>query len=291
MRSKLFVPGIRPELFAKAWAGAADALSFDLEDSVPVERKDEARVQLATFLRTPPPNPAQKLVIVRTNALDSAHFEADVLAVAGTGIDYINLPKAESVEDVLAAVAVLERAEMVHARARPIRLLVNIETPRALRCAPRLAAAHARVGGLQLGLADLFEPLGMDRHDTANVHATMFTVRMAAAEAGVFACDAAFADVRNGPAFRAEALMARRMGYIGKSCIHPDQVPLANEIFRPSADELTNARRVVTAAREAADQGRGAFLLDGRMIDTPFIRGAEAILARAGLAARDVDHE
>lgn len=282
MRSKLFVPGARPELFAKAWAGEADALSFDLEDSVPAERKAEAREQVATFLRAQAARGAGKLVIVRTNPLDSPHFEADVLALAGIGVDLVNLPKIERADDVLAAVAVLERAESIHGVTRPVRLLVNIETPRALRSAARLARAHPRVVGLQLGLADLFEPLGIDRHDAANVHATMFAMRVAAGEAGVFACDGAFANVQDLSAFRAEALMARRLGYIGKSCIHPSQVPLANELFRASAEEVAAAQRVVAAARAAAAEGRAAFVVDGRMVDPPFVRRAEAIVASAG---------
>lgn len=282
MRSKLFVPGARPELFAKAWAGEADALSFDLEDSVPAERKAEAREQVATFLRAQAARGAGKLVIVRTNPLDSPHFEADVLALAGIGVDLVNLPKIERADDVLAAVAVLERAESIHGVTRPVRLLVNIETPRALRSAARLARAHPRVVGLQLGLADLFEPLGIDRHDAANVHATMFAMRVAAGEAGVFACDGAFANVQDLPAFRAEALMARRLGYIGKSCIHPSQVPLANELFRASAEEVAAAQRVVAAARAAAAEGRAAFVVDGRMVDPPFVKRAEAIVASAG---------
>lgn len=281
MRSKLFVPGARPELFAKAWAGEADAVSFDLEDSVPAEGKAEARVQVAAFLRAQQSRDLRRTVIVRTNALDTPHFEPDVLAIAGSSVDLINLPKIERVEDVLAAVRVLERVEAVHALTRPLRLLVNIETPQALRFAAGLARAHPRVAGLQLGLGDLFEPLGIDRYDTANVHATMLAVRMAAGEAGVFACDGAFTKVRDLAAFRAEAAMARRLGYIGKSCIHPSQVPLANEVFRASAEELAEAQRVVAAARMAEAQGRAAFVLDGRMIDTPFVRRAEAIIAGA----------
>lgn len=279
MRSKLFVPGARPELFAKALAGEADALSFDLEDSVPAEAKREAREQVVQCLHSPAARAAGKTLIVRSNALDSEHVEADLQALAGSGVDLVNLPKVERVDDVLAAVALLERAEAEQDVSRPARLLVNIETPRALRLAAQLAGAHPRVAGLQLGLADLFEPLGIDRRDLANLHATLFAVRMAAGEAGVFACDGAFADLQDEAAFRAEALMARRLGYIGKSCIHPRQVPLANEVFRASADEIAMARRIVEAARLAAAEGRAAFVVDGKMIDPPFVKRAEALLA------------
>ena len=281
MRSKLFVPGVRPELFAKALAGDADALSFDLEDSVPEARKGEARESVSALLQSAPLLATAKIVVVRVNALDTPHLAADLAAVARMGVDLINLPKVESAQDVLAVVALLERAEAANGVARPIGLLANIETPRGLRLAAEIASAHPRVAGLQLGLADLFQPLGIDHRDPANVHATLYAMRMAAAEAGVFAWDAAFADIGDADGFRAEAGMARRLGYVGKSCIHPSQVALANQAFQPDAEEIAAARRIVAAAREAGAAGRGAFLVDGRMVDLPFLKRAEAILASA----------
>jgi citrate lyase subunit beta/citryl-CoA lyase len=281
MRSKLFVPGVRPELFAKAVAGDADALSFDLEDSVPGQRKDEARANVAGFVRSQPVCDAAKLIVVRVNALGTPHFEADLLAVACAGVALINVPKVESAEDIRTAVAALERAEAGNGIEVPIQLLATIETPRGLRLAAEIASAHPRVAGLQLGLADLFEPFGIDRHDPANLHAALYAMRMAAAEAGVFAWDAAFADLGNAEGFRAEAMMARRLGYVGKSCIHPSQVVLANEVFQPDAEQVAAARRIVAASHEAGARGRGAFVVDGRMIDLPFLKRAEAIVASA----------
>ena len=279
MRSKLFVPGVRPELFAKALAGDADALSFDLEDSVPERCKDEARGNVAGFVRSQSLRDAAKVIVVRVNALGTPYFEADLLAVACPGVALINVPKVESAEDIHAAVAVLERAEAGNGIDAPIRLLATIETPRGLRLAAEIASAHPRVAGLQLGLADLFEPHGIDRHDLANLHAALYVLRMAAAEAGVFAWDAAFADLDNAEGFRAEAMMARRLGYVGKSCIHPRQVALANQVFQPDAEQIAAARRIVSASREAEARGRGAFVVDGQMIDLPFLKRAEAIVA------------
>src|SRR6187402_2432332 len=110
MRSKLFVPGSRPELFAKAMAGEADALSFDLEDAVDESRKAEARGELAKFLRTLPANPG-KTIIVRVNGLDTPHFEADLEAIVGPGLDIVNLPKPEDADDIRACASVLTRIE------------------------------------------------------------------------------------------------------------------------------------------------------------------------------------
>lgn len=280
MRSKLFVPGSRPELFAKALASSADALSFDLEDAVPDERKSAARDAVAAWLASDAAREAAKLLIVRCNPTDSAHFNADIAAVVQPGLTLLNLPKVEAASDVLQAVAAIERIEHARGLRTPLRLLINIETPKALRRAAALASAHPRIVGLQLGLADLFEPAGIDRRDTASVHATMLALRLAAAEAGVFACDGAFADLQDPEGFRDEAAMARRLGFVGKSCIHPSQVEIANEVFQPSAAELAQARRIVEAAAVARSRGAAAFVVDGKMIDPPFLKRAEALLAQ-----------
>jgi citrate lyase subunit beta/citryl-CoA lyase len=279
MRSKLFVPGGRPELFAKALAGEADALSFDLEDAVAEERKAAARDAVAQFIAGDAVARAAKLIIVRTNAPDSPHFAADLAAVARPGVTLLNLPKIESPQAVLAAVAAIEQAEHANGVTQPIGLLLNIETPRALAAAARIAAAHPRVAGLQLGLGDLFEPHGIDRADPRNVHAAMFALRVAAAQAGVFAMDGAYALLDDDAGYREEAHMARRLGFVGKTCIHPRQVALANAAFAASEAELALARRIVETAARAPS--RGAFVVDGRMIDLPFLKRAQALLATA----------
>ena len=280
MRSKLFVPGARPELFDKALASAADALSFDLEDSVPEAGKQAARAAIASFLARTDVLASNKLLIVRSNATDSPRSAADLAAMAVPGLWLLNIPKVESAAQVRQVAVALERAEAANGVTRPIGLLLNIETPRGLRLAAELAGAHPRVAGLQLGLGDLFAPNGIARTPT-NVHAVLFAVKMAATEAGVFACDGAWPDVADAEGFRTEAMLAQQLGYIGKSCIHPRQVGQANTIFSVAEAELDEARRIVAAAQAASDLGRGAFLFEGRMIDVPYLRRAEALLAGA----------
>ncbi|MGN0857829.1 MAG: HpcH/HpaI aldolase/citrate lyase family protein [Stenotrophomonas sp.] len=278
MRSKLFVPGARPELFAKALAGDADALSFDLEDSVPEAGKEAARQAIAGFLTDPALAASSKCVIVRTNAADSPHFAGDLAAMAQPRVDLLNIPKLESAAQVQAIAAALEAAEAANGVSRPIGLLLNVETPAGLRHAAALAAAHPRVAGLQLGLADLFAVNGIAR-TPANVHAALFALRMAAAEAGVFAYDSAWPNVSDEDGFHSEAGLARDLGFLGKSCIHPKQVAWANAVFSVSEQRLDEARRIVAAATAAETSGRGAFLFEGRMIDTPFLRQAQMLLA------------
>lgn len=285
MRSKLFVPGSRPELFEKALSSQADGLSFDLEDAVAEAKKDEARQTLKTWLQSPPACGSDKLIIVRVNAMDTPHFEQDIAQIVQPGLNMINLPKPDSPEAVLKAIASIEQAEKRNGvnldGSNPIQLLLNIETPKALRIAFNLASAHPRVAGLQLGLADLFEPASISRSEKFAVHYAMMQVKMASAEAGISAFDGAFANIKDQEGFKAEAAFSASLGYTGKSCIHPTQITMANEAFRPSDAAIAHALKVVQAANEADAKGVGAYVVDGKMIDPPFVRSAQKLLDHA----------
>jgi citrate lyase subunit beta/citryl-CoA lyase len=279
MRSKLFVPGSRPELFAKAMASAADGISFDLEDAVAESAKADARAHLAHFLGQP--LATSKQLVVRINAQDSTHYLADLQALVPTQVQIINLPKAEDPEQILRLAETLEQLERLAGRTTPLAILANIESPRGLRRAAEIAAAHPRVMGLQLGFADLLEPLGIDRHAVAVIQQIQLSVRLAAGEAGVAAYDAAYAAINRPDGYREEAAYARRLGFAGKSCIHPTQIALANQAFVPGSEEIAKAQRVVAAASEADGKGMGAYQVDGQMIDAPFVQRAQALLAQA----------
>ena len=290
MRSKLFVPGSRPELFEKALAGAADSLSFDLEDAVAEPRKDEARGLLRDFLVSEGSRAHTKTIIVRVNAMDTPHFEQDIAEVVRTGVHLINLPKPESPEHVVAAANAIAKAAQNNGVAHVPGLLLNMETPKSLRIGAQLAQAHPSVKGLQLGLGDLFEPYGIHRRELSAISQALFAVRMAAAEADVWAYDGAFANIKDVEGFRAECELSRRLGFLGKTCIHPSQIAIANEVYQPSQKEIDEALKVVDAARNADATAVGAYVVDGKMIDKPFVLRAEAIVksARAlGLIAAD----
>ncbi len=270
MRTKLFVPGSRPELFGKAMASDADALCIDLQDAVEESRKAEARIAAATFLKSVP-RERTKVIIVRVNAISSGHFEADVEAIMGHALDMVNVPLVESAADVHRAVVVTKE----------IPILANIETAKGLRLAAEIAAADPKVVGLQLGFGDLLEPLGIDRYNPAVVAQFQLAMRLAAGEAGVFAYDSVYADVEDLEGLKREAEGARRLGYLGKSVIHPRQVPVVNAVFRPSDEEIAHSIKVVESAREAKANGVGAWTVDGKMVDAPFVVRAENTLALA----------
>jgi citrate lyase subunit beta/citryl-CoA lyase len=256
----------------------ADALSFDLEDAVDEKRKDQARAEVAKFLRSLPSN-CGKTIIVRVNALDTPHFLADLEAIVGPGLDIVNLPMCESADDVRELASALAKVEgKLKPKIEPIEIMPNIESPRGLRFAAEIALAGPRVVGLQAGWGDLLEPLGIERYNAAMIQAIQLQIRIAAGEAGLWAYDGAFASIKDPDGYRTEAEGARRLGYIGKSAIHPSQVPIANAVFRPTDDEIAHSLKVVEAARVNAEKGIGAFTVNGRMIDGPFVRRAEAIL-------------
>jgi citrate lyase subunit beta/citryl-CoA lyase len=135
--------------------------------------------------------------------------------------------------------------------------------------------------GLQVGFADLFLPLGINRTDAAARQYVRIAVRLAAGEAGLPAYDAAFPDIRSPELCREEAEGARSLGFAGKSCIHPSQIAIANEVFIPREGEVAHARKVLEAASEAADRGIQAFVVDGQLIDAPMIAHARSVAEAA----------
>lgn len=285
MRSKLFVPGSRPELFDKAWQSAADAISFDLEDAVAADRKAEARGLVVESLTRHVDD--AKIAIVRVNPWGEDLFADDMDAVVVAGLDIVNLPKVESIEPILETARLLERLEHERGIARPVGILANIETPRGLRMAAEIALSHERVIGLQLGFGDLFEPLAIERSPVA-LAPVRLAVRFAAAEAGIDAYDGAFVAVSDGEAYRADAEAGRALGLAGKSCVHPSQIAIANAVFFPRPTEIENARRIVDKADEMLARGVGAFTVDGVMADGPFIDRARAVLKLAQSAGQHV---
>lgn len=280
MRSKLFVPASRPELFSKAMASAADAISFDLEDAVESRQKPAARAALVAFLDSVEPGHG-KVVVVRVNAADTDYFVDDLAAIVRPGVDIVNLPMVENADTIRSVARTIDRLEGERAVKRSIGILVNVESARGVRLAADLAGAHSRVVGLQIGYGDLFSPLGIAQDEASAKQHVRMMVRLAAGEAGIPAYDGAYVRIDDPDGYTREARAAQQLGLAGKSCIHPTQIALANAVFRPSSADVDHALRVVDAARDALDRGVGAFVVDGRLVDGPFITRAENTVALA----------
>jgi citrate lyase subunit beta/citryl-CoA lyase len=284
MRSMLFVPGDRPERFAKAVASGADAVIFDLEDAVVAERRPAARQEIARYLAS-----AERRVPlwVRVNPVESGDALADLAAVIDCRPDGIMLPKARNGADVERASHWLESLE-ARAGLEPgsIGLIPLItECAGAVLNAVSFTKLPARVHGLTWGAEDLAADVGAlaNRNADGEFEFTYAYARsmclLAAAAAGVVAIDTVDTEFSDAAAIERRARDSRRQGFAGKMAIHPAQIAPIHAAFAPSADEIDWAGRVLAAFRAAPDAG--ALSLDGRMLDKPHIRQAERILAAA----------
>lgn len=277
LRSLLFVPGDRPDRMEKALSCGADALILDLEDAVAPAAKAEARRHVAAFLDAH----SEAKLWVRVNPLDGAECEKDLAAVLPAHPDGIVLPKAEGG----ASVAELARRLTERGNATAQILAIATETPAAMFQLGTYGGAK-RLAGLTWGAEDLPAAIGAatsreeDGSFTAPYEIARALCLFGAAAAGVAPIETVYPAFRDLDGLAAYAGRARRDGFTGMMAIHPAQVPVINDAFTPSADEVAHARAVVAAF--AANPGAGALSLDGRMIDRPHLVQAQRTLAAAG---------
>ncbi len=259
-RSYLFVPGNRPDRYAKALAAGADAVIVDLEDAVPPNDKPSARAALAAWLS--PEHPA----LIRVNGAESQWFREDLPLCKAPGVAGVLLPKAENVEDIRAVAG-------NSGAATPI--LALIETARGFWNAHALA--HPKVQRFVFGSIDFQLDLGIQGEEEELLYfrsQLVLVSRIAGLEPAVDGVTTAIDDAQR---IRGDTLRAKRLGFGAKLCIHPRQVNVVNECFEPTAEEEKWARRIV----EAAEAVHGAAVsVDGKMVDRPVIARAEAILSR-----------
>jgi len=260
-RSYLFVPGNRPERFAKACAAGADAVIVDLEDAVPPAEKAAARASVAAWA-----NPTQT-VLVRINAAGSEWFREDLRLCAHPGVAGIVLPKAERVEDIAAL-----------AQAGAAAVLPLIESAAGFAQVQELAQAP-KVQCLLFGSIDFQHDLGIcgDYEELLYFRSHLVLVsRLAGIQSPV---DGVTTAIDDGELLRSDAHYAHRLGFGGKLCIHPKQVNAVNQAFLPSEQEVEWAQRVLRAAE--ASQG-APVAVDGKMVDLPVILKARQIIGEAG---------
>jgi citrate lyase subunit beta/citryl-CoA lyase len=272
-RSMLYVPANVPRFVAKAPSAGADAIILDLEDSVPHDRKAEARAALAEAVPTVKSGGADTLVRVN-RALSLA--VPDIEAAVAAGADGILLTKVLGPEHVRLA------AELLAEAPRRMRMLPLVETASAVAKLEEIARASPLVMGLAIGAEDLAAECNAAPDDELILMAKRRMI-LAACAAGIAPIGTlgTVADYRDPDRVRDLVARSKRAGFVGASCIHPALVPILNEGFAPSAAELDLARRQLAAAKEAARDGRGSFTVDGRMVDEPILIRARRLLAQA----------
>lgn len=292
LRSWLFVPGDSERKLARALTTDADAIILDLEDAVTPKRKAAARRHVTAFLLQHNNNRAQQ-VWVRINALDTNAAALDLAAVVPAGPDGIMLPKAHSAAQVVALAGRLDELAAATGQEKqpvskgpdsgPIGIIPLVtETADAVLRLGSYTPALPRLRALTWGAEDLSVCIGatgtrdeQDRWLPVFEYAQSLAL-LAAATAGVPAIETIYSQFDDSQGLRRIAMRARQQGFAGMLAIHPDQVPIINDVFTPSAEEIAYARRVVQAFAEAGDTG--AIALDGRMLDEPHLRQARRLL-------------
>jgi len=275
-RSVLYMPGSNPRALEKARTLPADALILDLEDAVAPAEKARARELVAEAVGDG--GYGLRRLLVRINGLDTEWGTHDLGRVLAAAPDAILVPKVESAAQVQRIADLMaERGAPEHAR-----IWAMMETPRGMLNAAAIAAAHPRLEGFVLGTNDLVKDLqAAHTRDRLPLIASLGLCLLAARAEGLVCVDGVYNAFRDDEGLRAACLQGRDMGFDGKSLIHPAQVPVANEIFAPSGDDVALARRQVEAFEAAAARGEGVAVVDDRIVENLHVAAARRLLARA----------
>ncbi|MBM3517948.1 MAG: CoA ester lyase [Alphaproteobacteria bacterium] len=267
------MPGLRPEMYAKAAATGADHVCVDLEDAVVPARKAEARELTMPLFALAPPWPRS---VLRVNNLRTPDGLRDILAVLELPAppEAVMLPKVDSAAEVRWADELLARAR------RPLELYAIIESAEGLAAVHDIAAATPRLTTLLFGAVDLSASLGCENRWESLLYARG-RVAHAAARSGIEVMDVPHLDLDDEAGLRHDAAAAKALGFSGKAAIHPRQIPIIHEAFTPTAAAIAQAQRVLAAF--AADP-TGLVVVDGRLIEKPVIRAMERTVALAKAA-------
>lgn len=297
MRSLMFVPGHRQRMVDRALGlgeftpGVLDVAMLDLEDGVPVAEKANARTVIAASLGRPTNGGHGPARYVRMNAVASDRCEPDLDAIVRPGLEGIVAPKVDRPEDVLALARALDAREQAAGLQRgSVRILAAIESAIGLLNAPAIAASSERLVGLMLGSEDYALDIGLGAKREGEAAELVFArsaLVVAARSAQKLPFDGVWPDISDADGLRRDSLQARRLGFAGKSLIHPGQATTINEIFSPTADEVDYALRVLAAFEEAVARGDGAVALGGQLLDAPIVeRARRTMRAHQTLQAR-----
>jgi citrate lyase subunit beta / citryl-CoA lyase len=277
-RSFLFAPGNHPRRVEKALTLDADATILDLEDACPIAEKVATRSVVVAACQ----KARRGLGYVRVNATTTEFGYGDIVAVVQRGVDGIILPKVETVDEIKAIdwlVLQLERDRNLPPGAFDI--IPIIETGKGVANVSAIAAAGTRVKRLSFGAGDFTLDMNIEwsrNEDELLPYRSAIVLASRAAEIEP-PLDTVWVDIKDMEGFRASVQSIKRLGFQGKMCIYPDQVPVVNEMLAPTPAEVEWSRRVVQAFKEAEKAGSASIQLDGKFIDYPIVYRAERVLA------------
>ncbi|MEL6293465.1 MAG: L-malyl-CoA/beta-methylmalyl-CoA lyase [Pseudomonadota bacterium] len=299
-RCQLFGPGSRPAIFEKMAASHADVINLDLEDSVAPTDKASARGTVIEAIGAI--DWGGKTLSVRINGLDTPYWYRDVvdlLEQASERLDQIMIPKVGCADDLYAVDALVTAIETAKGRKKKIAFEVIIESAAGIAHVEEIAAATPRLEAMSLGAADFAASMGMQTTGIGGTQENYYMLRegqqywsdpwhwaqtaivAACRTHGVLPVDGPFGDFSDDDGFRAQARRSATLGMVGKWAIHPKQVALANAVFTPSEEAVTEAREILAAMEKAKANGEGATVYKGRLVDIASIKQAEVIVRQA----------
>jgi citrate lyase subunit beta/citryl-CoA lyase len=276
-RSLVFVPGNNPRFLEKAKSLPADIVCFDLEDSVPDKEKKKARTLIKNILKQRKEYSPD--VFVRTNSPESGKIVADLKEIIQKGIDGIVIPKVNSANELKKIEKIISSLEKKR-RIKGIRLMPSIESALGVVNCYEIASSSKRIDALVFGIFDLLNDMGIEytKGNPRGAKYSRYKVPVAATAAGVVAIDGIWQDLKDKGGFTKDCQVGKSLGYVGKSIIHPDQIKTVHKIFHPSKPEIKWAKKVCSVYEKLTKKGKGATVVDGKMIDEVHYKRAKALL-------------
>ena len=305
-RCQLFGPGSRPEIFEKMANSAADVINLDLEDSVAPGDKEKARLNAIDAINSI--DWKNKTVSVRINSLDTPYWHRDVIELlenCSERLDNITIPKAGCAADIYAVDVLVSSVEQATARSKKIGFDILIESAAGLTNVNQIANSSSRIESMAFGAADFAASMGMvttgiggtqdgyymhhggEKYWSNPWHWAQASLVAACRSYGILPVDGPYGDFNDHEGFLAEAKRASTLGMVGKWVIHPNQIAPANEIFSPSLDAIEEAKEIIKAMNRAKENGEGATVFKGRMVDIASIKQAEVLVKLANLIGSD----
>lgn len=273
-RTMMFVPGNNPGMMADAHIYGPDSIMLDLEDSVTMAKKDAARLLVYQALKTVDYGNTE--MVVRINPLNTPYGKKDIEAVVKAGVDVIRMPKTETAEEVVEVEREIERVERELGCVGRTKIMAAIESTLGIVNAYAIATASPRMMGIALGAEDYCANLKAQRTPGGDeLRLARETIVVAARAAGIDALDTVYSNLNDMETFRQEVEYIKTLGFDGKSIINPRQIEVINEVFAPKEKEITKARAIIAAIKEAEAKGSGVIALNGKMIDRPVVIRAQ----------------
>ncbi len=276
-RSLVFVPGNNPRFLEKAKSIQADIVCFDLEDSVPDKEKTKARKLIKNALKKR--NLYSANIYARTNSPESGKIESDLREIMHKGIDGIVIPKVNSSKELKKIEKTIISLEK-KGNFSGTRIMPSIESALGVVNCYEIASCSKRIDAIVFGIFDLLNDVGIEytKGNPRGAKYARYKIPIDATAAGVYAIDGIWQDIRDKSGLKKDSAVGRSLGYVGKSIIHPDQIESVHKIYHPNKTEIRWAKLVVKTYSNSTKKGKGATVVDGKMIDEVHYKRAKALL-------------